>query len=105
MNKILFWFTTIFFLIINGSVSSQQLLAPAGDTFCEEDLNISWSIGETLISTYQLNDSIYLTQGFQQPLLICSPCDEEESNRFIDLTKETGERQAAILWCPIPQLT
>ncbi len=88
-KSILFIFSAFF---ISGESYGQQLFSPAASTYYDEDYSISWSIGESAISSFQINDSLYLTQGLQQPFLICSPCDSialdtqdlKNSNEFAD---------------------
>lgn len=58
-------------------LSAQTLLSPAGATFFAEEFNVQWSIGEQEISTDTIDDSFIITQGFNQPLIICNPCTED----------------------------
>lgn len=51
---------------ISFSIKAQQVIASAGGYYQNENLSVSFSIGEPVIATFQSND-IILTQGFQQP--------------------------------------
>ncbi len=53
-------------LLITKFAASQQVVATAGDYFENDNLSISWTLGETIIATFE-SENIVLTQGFQQP--------------------------------------
>ncbi len=61
----------------------QKLISTSGYDYLANDFSISWSIGEVVNSTYRLTDSLYLTQGYQQPLLLCSPCETKDSSTLV----------------------
>jgi len=48
-----------------STVFSQQVIATAGETFENDEISISWTLGETIIETFEAGD-IILTQGFHQ---------------------------------------
>ena len=58
----------IFFLanFINAQSIERQVIAASGNFDTTANLQVSWTLGETVIETFS-NSSITLTQGFQQP--------------------------------------
>lgn len=74
------------FLLILTSVNlysqqvSPEVIASAGDHFENEDISISWTLGEPVIST--LSGEYILTQGFHQDLYIITSIDEVEIEDF-----------------------
>jgi hypothetical protein len=70
MRKSLQFFTSgllAFFLII-AAVNGQEAVVSAGNFHENENLSISWSLGEVAIETFVAGDLV-LTQGFQQPTI------------------------------------
>lgn len=56
-----------------------QVIAPGGDFHAADGYSLSWTLGETMITTlYQWPD--YLTQGFHQPTLSITAIEEESSD-------------------------
>jgi len=51
-----------------ASLQAQELVSTAGNYFENEQVSISWSLGETVIDTYASGE-LTLTQGFQQPAI------------------------------------
>lgn len=47
-------------------VASQEVVATAGGFFESDNLSLSWTLGETVVETFE-TDNFILTQGFQQP--------------------------------------
>ena len=64
-------------LWLNNTAYSQTVFSTSNGVSKSDEITISWSIGETVISTISNENSV--TQGFHQPTLICSPCDEDSS--------------------------
>jgi Secretion system C-terminal sorting domain len=58
-------FTFCALLLFSTSVFSQEVIATAGETFENDEISISWTLGETIIETFEEGD-IILTQGFHQ---------------------------------------
>lgn len=58
----------IFVLSVNGQ-AKQEVIASAGGYNSSGNLSISWTLGETIIPTYQ-SGNLILTHGFQQQLII-----------------------------------
>jgi len=81
MFKAQFYF--LFLLSLAFNAKAQTLRPTTQGTFSNHNMMIDWSLGETLISTHQVGDSLYLTQGFNQPLIICEPCDESIEEQII----------------------
>ena len=73
ISKALLALFTLIFLF--STVSAQQVISTSGNHHEEGDRSISWSIGETVIETYKV-DEVTLTQGFHQPLLTVVSVDE-----------------------------
>lgn len=71
---------TILLLFMTLYVFSQQVspevIASAGDHFENEDISLSWTLGEPVIST--LSGEYILTQGFHQDLYIITSIDDVE---------------------------
>ena len=67
--------------LIPQNLSAQEVVSPAGDSFDNANGSISWTLGETLIDTYESTDLV-LTQGFHQPLLLVSTLSEEPGLDF-----------------------
>ncbi|MDA8693438.1 T9SS type A sorting domain-containing protein [Saprospiraceae bacterium] len=66
-------------LVVNQS-HAQAVLSPAGSSYSNSEFSIEWTIGEMNISTQNISSNIFLTQGFNQPLLICEPCENNLEN-------------------------
>lgn len=65
--KFILHFTIAMILAFSSfNVAAQQVIASAGGTFENQDISISFTIGEPVIETFT-NGNIILTQGFQQP--------------------------------------
>jgi len=52
--------------MLSANVRTQEVVASAGGYFENDDISMSWTVGETVIQTFSGTD-IILTQGFQQP--------------------------------------
>jgi len=63
------------------ALQGQNVVTSAGGTYQSDTYSLEWSIGETIISTLPA-DSLFLTQGFNQPMIICSPCEEDLTEQF-----------------------
>ncbi len=67
------------FLILSGINAMSQQVSPevissAGDHFSNQNVSLSWTLGEPVIST--LSSEYILTQGFHQDLYIITAIDE-----------------------------
>lgn len=51
--------------------SAQKVIAPAGDTFHNNSMELEWTVGEVAVTDIQ-NSSNIVTQGFHQPVFIIS---------------------------------
>ncbi len=69
--------------VIFAQESNLQIISSAGDQFAEADMNISYTIGEPVVSTLQ-NDNYTLTQGYHQSGSTVTRIDFSES-RELDL--------------------
>jgi hypothetical protein len=58
----------LFALSVNAQVK-QEVIASAGGYNVNGGLSISWTLGETIIPTFQ-NGNLILTHGFQQQLIV-----------------------------------
>ena len=69
--KRLIIFLTAFFLVMSANAQKQEVIASAGGYNTATGISISWTLGETIIPTFKAADnSIILTHGFQQQLII-----------------------------------
>ncbi len=66
MKKISLFFTIIFFTVIAVNSQAQQVISTLGGFYENENISMSWTVGEPVIETFSAGD-IMLTQGFQQP--------------------------------------
>lgn len=71
----------ILFVVEAFSVSSQEVVSPAGETQTISGTEISWTIGEPVIETAASVSNI-LTQGFHQSKLTVTAIDELLSSDF-----------------------
>jgi hypothetical protein len=55
---------------------SPEIIATAGDHFHNDNISLSWTLGEPVISTF--SGEYVLTQGFHQDLYIITSVDEVE---------------------------
>jgi hypothetical protein len=56
-------------LALSASAQKQEVIASAGGYNVNGNLTISWTLGETIIPTFQ-NGNLILTHGFQQQLIV-----------------------------------
>jgi hypothetical protein len=59
---------------------SPEVIASAGDHFENNDISLSWTLGEPVISTF--TGDYILTQGFHQDLYIITAIDEVEVSQL-----------------------
>jgi hypothetical protein len=69
----------VFALIFSKNLYSQEILSTSGDEFTTSSMQLSWTLGETMIETYS-QSSIVLTQGFHQGILNVSVIEESNLN-------------------------
>ena len=69
--KRLILFLTAVTLAFSATAQKQEVIASAGGYNTATGISISWTLGETIIPTFKASDnSIILTHGFQQQLII-----------------------------------
>jgi hypothetical protein len=68
MKRNLFILITILF-VLSANAQKQEVIATAGGYNVNGTLTISWTLGETIIPTFQ-NGNLILTHGFQQQLIV-----------------------------------
>jgi hypothetical protein len=68
-------------LLSHGQSNIQQVVAPAGGNGLNDDMQIGWTLGETVIATVT-DDNINLTQGFQQPNLVVTALKKQDTLPF-----------------------
>lgn len=56
-------------LVCSGYILAQDVISPAGDYHQNSSVSVSYTIGEPISETFELEENI-LTQGFQQSKLI-----------------------------------
>jgi len=73
-------------LPIVGSAQSvtPEVVASAGEHFDNGTIQLSWTLGEVMIDTYD-NGTNILTQGFHQPMLTVTSIEENLSNIRMNL--------------------
>ena len=82
MKKIIFSFTLLFCVsLINAQSISAELISSAGNHYQDENIQVSWSIGEPIIATLAEGDVI-LTQGFHQDRYTIQTLIEDLSSNF-----------------------
>jgi len=59
-------FLLIMFLALTSNAVAQQVIATAGGYFQNQEMSMSWTVGEPVIETFT-GAEVILTQGFQQP--------------------------------------
>jgi hypothetical protein len=71
MKKILILlFNVIFLISLHAQITNEQQVISNGGNYSEAGgMSLSWTLGETVIATFD-NGGMVLTQGFQQPLLL-----------------------------------
>ena len=71
MKKILILLFNIIFLIsLHAQITNEQQVISNGGNYSEAGgMSLSWTLGETVIATFE-NGGMVLTQGFQQPSLL-----------------------------------
>ncbi len=65
----------LLFYSFNQSAFSQELISSSGSEFKNEQLQMSWSLGETIIETFE-NSNLKLSQGFLQSNLKITAIEE-----------------------------
>lgn len=66
MKKPIACFISLILLMLTVNVNAQQVIASAGGYFENDNISLSWTVGEPVTETFAGVDLI-LTQGFQQP--------------------------------------
>lgn len=70
MNKISIWLL-LFSVTLSSQLLSQSLIAPiGGEGSISDGTTISWTIGEIASGATGMNNSIMLTQGIHQPVMV-----------------------------------
>ncbi len=76
MKRVLTFLLFFTSLIAFSQQVSPDVISSGGDHFENEELSMSWTIGETVIST--LESEYILTQGFHQDFFTITAIDEKE---------------------------
>ncbi len=63
------------FLFCNIQIFAQTIISTSGNDFRNNNLQISWTLGEPVIETFS-NGNTQLTQGFHQTSLVVTAIDE-----------------------------
>jgi len=71
--------TTTFILFVSFLTfcKAQSTISPSAGRYSNDDLSIDWTIGEVAVTTLKIDEGILITQGFNQPIVLCNPCDKE----------------------------
>ena len=54
--------------VLNASLQAQEVIASAGGYNTATGITLSWTLGETIIPSYPVNNGLQLTTGFQSVL-------------------------------------
>lgn len=74
-------FMGFFSLAIMAQNADQQVIASAGGHYEDSEIQVSWTLGETVISTIESTDYT-LTQGFHQPTYTVTEIKEKSHENF-----------------------
>jgi hypothetical protein len=78
---------------------SPEVISSAGDYFSNQNISLSWTLGEPVIST--LEADYILTQGFHQDLYIITAVDEVEITGLdIKIYPNPTPNEVNIVWTP-----
>jgi len=76
---------TALFIALGLNIMAQQIspevIASAGDHFQNDQMSMSWTLGEPVIATIY-NDNAILTQGFHQDMYIITAIDDIQITHF-----------------------
>ncbi len=61
--------TAILCLVLLINIDAQEVISNAGNSFSNNNLEISWTLGETIIKTEQSSEN-QITQGFHQSKIV-----------------------------------
>ncbi len=75
MNRRIFTRTLVMLMFLHVISNAQEIISSSGNHFSSSNLQISWTLGETVIETVS-NTTMQLTQGFHQSNLIITAVDE-----------------------------
>jgi hypothetical protein len=64
-----------------GQTFQNEVIASAGDFNYAENIQVSWTLGETIIECYS-TENIILSQGFQQPFFLFSKVEPDNPSEF-----------------------
>ncbi len=84
MKKSGVYFIVFFMLCLFSKTKAQEIVASSGSHFANSEKQISWTLGEPVITTLS-NENFQLTQGFHQSKLIVTALDEISKPKF-DIT-------------------
>jgi len=73
MKRVELLLAALFFIILNSN--GQEVVASSGNHFSNNDIQISWTLGEPVIQTLS-NNNVQLTQGFHQAKLTVTAIEE-----------------------------
>jgi hypothetical protein len=76
-RNVLIFIMILFGLSVGAQQIKQQVISSAGGYNVSGGMSISWTLGETIIPTFQ-NGNLIITHGFQQQLIITTVEDNIE---------------------------
>lgn len=79
MKSVFVLFLSVFSFV--NWLSAQELIGAAGDVCSNENLQVSWSLGEIVTETF-VGESYVLTNGFQQSNILINLIDENGTLHF-----------------------
>lgn len=68
-------------LMAGAQQITESVISSGGESYSNQDYNLSWTIGETVIETF-FADGLTLTQGFQQGSYTLTRIDENNNGKF-----------------------
>jgi hypothetical protein len=71
VKRYILFLLTISFTLSSGAQIMPQVIASAGGYNVSGDMSVSWTVGETITTTFKSGDLI-LTQGFHQQLILAT---------------------------------
>ena len=75
MKKLKFYFIVFFIVCLFSKTKAQEVIATSGNHYENNEIQISWTLGEPVIETLS-NENSTLTQGFHQSKLIVTAINE-----------------------------
>ena len=76
--------------LLPGQTLARQVVASQGQSHATANAQISWTLGEMVTATWR-NNTVVLSQGFQQPLSVVSSLEEETEPAAFWVAQRNGQ--------------